>query len=95
MISKTESGRVAKEIPGSGSGSGTRWALLASSFQHKVSKVTVLRCPNGRQNQLLLKLPVVTSSGSSCFRHINIKEAMIRSNEMFEGLKLIPGNGND
>ena len=28
MISKTESGRVSKEIPGSGSGSGTRWALL-------------------------------------------------------------------
>ena len=27
MISKTESGRVSKEIPGSGSGSGTRWAL--------------------------------------------------------------------
>ena len=27
MISKTESGRVLKEIPGSGSGSGTRWAL--------------------------------------------------------------------
>ena len=28
MISKTESGRVSKEIPGSGSGSGTRWALM-------------------------------------------------------------------
>ena len=27
MISKTESGRK-KEIPGSGSGSGTRWALV-------------------------------------------------------------------
>ena len=27
MISKTELGRVSKEIPGSGSGSGTRWAL--------------------------------------------------------------------
>ena len=27
MISKTESGRVSEEIPGSGSGSGTRWAL--------------------------------------------------------------------
>ena len=27
MISKTESGRVSKEILGSGSGSGTRWAL--------------------------------------------------------------------
>ena len=27
MISKTESGRVSKEIAGSGSGSGTRWAL--------------------------------------------------------------------
>ena len=27
MISKTESGGVSKEIPGSGSGSGTRWAL--------------------------------------------------------------------
>ena len=27
MISKTESGRVSKEIPGNGSGSGTRWAL--------------------------------------------------------------------
>ena len=30
MISKTESGRVSKEIPGSGSGSGTRWALIWS-----------------------------------------------------------------
>ena len=28
MISKTESGRVSKEILGSGSGSGTRWALV-------------------------------------------------------------------
>ena len=28
MISKTESGRVSKEIPGSESGSGTRWALI-------------------------------------------------------------------
>ena len=28
MISKTESGLVSKEIPGSGSGSGTRWALF-------------------------------------------------------------------
>ena len=28
MISKTESGRVSKEIPGSGWGSGTRWALF-------------------------------------------------------------------
>ena len=27
MISKTELGRVSKEILGSGSGSGTRWAL--------------------------------------------------------------------
>ena len=27
MIFKTESGRVSKKIPGSGSGSGTRWAL--------------------------------------------------------------------
>ena len=27
MIFKTESGRVSKEIPGSGSGSGTHWAL--------------------------------------------------------------------
>ena len=33
MISKTESGRVSKEIPGSGSGSGTRWTLYASTFQ--------------------------------------------------------------
>ena len=31
MISKTELGRVSKEIPGSGSGSGTRWALAASN----------------------------------------------------------------
>ena len=30
MIYKTESGRVSKEIPGSGSGSGTRWALAES-----------------------------------------------------------------
>ena len=29
IISKTESGRVSKEIPGSGSGSGTRWALYS------------------------------------------------------------------
>ena len=27
MIFKTESGRVSNEIPGIGSGSGTRWAL--------------------------------------------------------------------
>ena len=33
MISKTESGRVSKEIPGSGSGSGTRWALVLAHFQ--------------------------------------------------------------
>ena len=32
MIFKTESGRVSKEIPGIGSGSGTRWALKLSSF---------------------------------------------------------------
>ena len=30
MISKTESGQVSKEISGSGSGSGTRWALAAT-----------------------------------------------------------------
>ena len=46
MISKTESGRVSKEIPGSGSGSGTRWALLAGRgwlvmFLKKVSKINV------------------------------------------------------
>ena len=28
MIFKTESSRVSKEIPGIGSGSGTRWALI-------------------------------------------------------------------
>ena len=32
MISETESGRVSKEIPGSGSGSGTRWALPKTLF---------------------------------------------------------------
>ena len=32
MISKTESGRVLKEIRGSGSGLGTRWALARWSF---------------------------------------------------------------
>ena len=41
MISKTESGRVSKKIPGSGSGSGTRWALhlitLRCCFSRSVS----------------------------------------------------------
>ena len=32
MISKTESGRVSKEILGIGSGSGTRWALTVDSL---------------------------------------------------------------
>ena len=35
MISKTESGRVSKEIPGSGSGSGTPWALPTTTLVKK------------------------------------------------------------
>ena len=40
MIFKTESGRVSKKIPGSGSGSGTRWALV------QYHTVYVKRCEN-------------------------------------------------
>ena len=39
MISKIESGRVSKEIPGSGSGSGTRWALEVSRGTWLTSKL--------------------------------------------------------
>ena len=45
MISKTESGRVLREISGSGSGSGTRWALLLSlniTTNHKLDKTKPL-----------------------------------------------------
>ena len=38
MISKTESGQVWQEIPGSGSGSGTRLALLVSRPQNQKSR---------------------------------------------------------
>ena len=43
MISKTKSGRVSKELPGSGSGSGTRWALhpdLLVIQQHPLFQIT-------------------------------------------------------
>ena len=44
MISKTESGRVAKEIPGSGSGSGTRWALVIGSIPEGDQKGDIYTC---------------------------------------------------
>ena len=48
MISKTESGRVSKEIPGSGSGSGTRWALEVNG---KPFQVYGLESTNMNKNQ--------------------------------------------
>ena len=45
MISKTESGRVSKEIPGSGSGSGTRWTLITFKGARTVSS-----CPGPQPN---------------------------------------------
>ena len=45
MISKTELGRVSNEIPGSGSGSGTRWALVfgpLSLMFYQIGKDTLL-----------------------------------------------------
>ena len=37
MISKTESGRVSNEIPGSGAGSGTRWALVSVEINSTIT----------------------------------------------------------
>ena len=48
LISKTESGRVSKEILGSGSGSGTRWALEVNG---KPFQVYGLESTNMNKNQ--------------------------------------------
>ena len=45
MISKTESGRVSKEMPGSGSGSGTRWALLLMPLMALQMRLMMLLLP--------------------------------------------------
>ena len=43
MISKTESGRESKEIPGSGLGSGTRWALPLFPETSRKFKIGLIR----------------------------------------------------
>ena len=66
MISKTESGRVSKEIPGSGSGSGTRWALFPWKMQQKEQIKITKQVPNKTKqtkwDKFGLDMPRVTKS---------------------------------
>ena len=53
MISKTESGRVSKEIPGSGSGSGTRWALVIGASMINDHEQTKIVKEHGQTNMVI------------------------------------------
>ena len=61
MISKTESGRVSKEIPGSGSGSGTRWALHRGSSSRTLRDEALTTIQNGSAQSIISMSKVLSS----------------------------------